>query len=77
MSKEYKNKLQLSAKAYGTERRRNIAKEALKDGSPFPATLEYKDIDAEFKRWVEDELEMEYDGEKIPTILLFSNQRFS
>lgn len=77
MSREYKNKLQLSAEAYGTERRRNLAKEALKDGSPFPATLEYKDIDAEFKKWVEDELEIEYDGGKIPTILLFSNQRFS
>ena len=47
MSREYKNKLQLSAEAYGTERRRNLAKEALKDGSPFPATLEYKDIDAD------------------------------
>lgn len=77
MSREYKNKLQLSSEAYGTERRRNLAKEALKDGSPFPATLEYKDIDAEFKKWVEDELEIEYDGGKIPTILLFSNQRFS
>lgn len=77
MSRVYKNKLQLSAESYGIERRRNLAKEVLKDGSPFPATLEYKDIDAEFKRWVEEELAIEYDGEKIPTFLLFSNQRFS
>lgn len=77
MSKEYKNNLQLKAEAYGIERRRNLAKETLKDGSPFPATLEYKDIDAEFKRWVEKELEITYDGSTVPTILLFSNQRFS
>lgn len=77
MSKEYKNKLQLEAEAYGVERRRNLAKEVLKDGSPFPQTLEYKDIDAEFKKWVEDELDMTYDGTKVPTVLLFSNQRFS
>lgn len=77
MSKDYKNEMQLKAEAYGTERRRNLVKEALKDGSPFPKTLEYKDIDAEFKKWVEKELDIIYDGSSIPTILLFSNQRFS
>lgn len=77
MSQDYKNELKLSAEAYGVERRRNLAKEVLKDGSPFPQPLEYKDIDDEFKHWVETSLDMTYDGKKLPTILLFSNQRFS
>lgn len=77
MSQDYKNELKLSAEAYGVERRRNLAKEVLKDGSPFPQPLEYKDIDEEFKHWVETSLDMSYDGKKLPTILLFSNQRFS
>jgi len=77
MSREYKNVLDLRNEAYGPERRRNIAKEMLKDSTPFPNPLEYKDIDEEFRRWVEEDLDISYDGERLPTIALFSNQRFS
>lgn len=77
MSRAYKNVLKLKNKAYGTERRQNLMKEVLKDSTPLPLPLEYDDIDQEFKKWVEDELTIEFEGQKIPTIALFSNQRFT
>jgi hypothetical protein len=77
MSKNYKNILKIRNKAYGQERRRNLAKEIVKDSSPLPLPLEYEDIDKEFKRWVDEELEMVFEGSKLPTFTLYSNQRFS
>lgn len=77
MSRAYKNRLNLNNKAYGTERRRNLSKEIMKDSTPLPKTLLYKDIDEEFKRWVEEDLKISFEGKDIPTISLFSNQRFS
>lgn len=49
MSRVYKNILKLRPGAYGPERRMNLAKEVLKDSTPLPKPLEYKDIDEEFK----------------------------
>ena len=49
----------------------------MKDSTPLPKTLLYKDIDEEFKRWVEEDLKISFEGKDIPTISLFSNQRFS
>lgn len=77
MSRIYKNVLKLRDRAYGTERRANLSKEILKDSTPLPQPLEYKDIDEAFKKWVEDDLAISFEGERIPTISLFSNQRFS
>ena len=77
MSRKYKNIIKLRNSAYGPERRKNLAKEILKDSTPIPKPLEYKDIDEEFKRWVEQDLDISFEGEKLPTIALFSNQRFS
>lgn len=77
MSRVYKNKLRLRGQAYGQERRRNLAKEILKDSTPLPKTLLYKDIDEAFCEWVKKDLFITFDGEEIPTISLFSNQRFS
>jgi hypothetical protein len=51
MSRVYKNTLLLRGTAYGPERRANLAKEVLKDSTPLPQTLLYKDIDEEFKKW--------------------------
>lgn len=59
------------------ELRLNFDKEELKDGSPFPNPLTYEDIDREFKKWVEESLAMSYEGKNLPTMTLFSNQRFS
>ena len=77
MSRNYKNDLRLREKAKGSERRRNLAKEILKDSTPLPLPLEYKDIDEAFKKWVEEDLDMSYEGQRLPTVSLFSNQRFS
>lgn len=77
MSREYKNTLNLASKVTPTERRSALMKEPAKDCAPFPQTLDYKDIDTEFKKWVEDELEVVFEGKKLPTMALFTSQRFS
>lgn len=77
MSKVYKNNLRLNSSSQGNERRREISKNILKNSTPLPQTLLYRDIDEEFKNWVEEELRVSFEGETIPTIALYSNQRFS
>lgn len=77
MSRAYKNTLNLRGKAYGQERRKNLAKEILKDSTPLPKTLLYKDIDKAFSEWVEKDLHITFEGEVVPTVSLYSNQRFS
>lgn len=77
MSKEYKNTLNLRDGAIGEERRANLAKETLKDSTPLPRGVVYEDIDQEFKTWVEDDLDISFEGARVPTIALFSNQRFT
>lgn len=77
MSRNYKNILKIRNKAEGLERRRNLAKEIVKDSTPLPHPLEYEDIDKEFNKWVKEDLWLTYDGEELPTFVLFSNQRFS
>lgn len=59
------------------ELRKNFDLEELKDSTPFPNPLTYEDIDREFKKWVEDSLAISYEGKYLPTMTLFSNQRFS
>jgi hypothetical protein len=41
----------------------------------FPSPVSYEDIDIEFKKWVENDLEIVYDNIKLPTYNLYSNQR--
>lgn len=77
MSRKYKNIVKLRNKAYGTERRKNLAKEIVKDSTPIPKPLEYEDIDKEFNRWVKEDLFITFEDEVLPTFALFSNQRFS
>lgn len=75
--RKYKNILKLKRVPDPIERRENLVKEALKDSTPLPQTLEYVDIDTEFKRWVEEDLAISYEDKELPTIALFSTQRFS
>ena len=77
MSRAYKNILKLRNRAYGQERRENLTKEVLKDSTPLPNPVDYKDIDEEFKKWVDSDLAISYEGDKLPTVALFSNQRFT
>lgn len=77
MSREYKNTINLQNDVTPTERRSALTKEPGKDNTPFPQTLDYKDIDAEFKKWVETELDIVFEGKKLPTMALFASQLFS
>ena len=76
-SRDFKNILRLTEKSYGKERRKNLTKEELENSSPFPNPVVYEDIDAEMHRWVEEELAVSFEGKRLPTMDLFSNQRFS
>ena len=76
-SRDFKNVLRLAERSYGKERRRNLTKEELKDSKPFPNPVVYEDIDAEMHRWVEEELMITFENKRLPTMDLFSNQRFS
>ena len=75
--KPFMNRFKLRNQAFGIERRRNMSKIILEKAPNFPLTVEYKDIDESFKEWVENDLDLSYDGKKLPTFRLFSNQRIN
>ena len=77
MSRNYKNILKLRNKAFGYERRENLTKEIVKDSTPLPKPVVYEDIDAEMHKWVDEKLSISFDENRLPTMGLFSNQRFS
>ena len=77
MPRQFLNKMKLREKAIGRDRRENFAKEILYKDTPLPKPLEYADIDASFKDFVSDTLDIAYEGKRLPTFTLFSNQRFS
>ena len=76
-SRDFKNFLGHDIQPDPRELRENYFKEVLKDSTPFPNPLTYEDIDKEFKKWVEESLSVSYEGKEIPTMTLYSNQRFS
>ena len=76
-SRNFKNFLGYDNQPDPKELRANYFKEVLKDSTPFPNPLTYEDIDREFNKWVNESLEISYEGKKLPTMTLFSNQRFS
>lgn len=71
------NFLQLVKQKVGDERRLETLKNILDSGTFLPRTLEYDDIDKEFKAWVESLEITDDNGNAYPTMSLFSNQRFS
>lgn len=75
--RKYLNKLELHTHAEGNERRLDILKEVLENGTFLPRTVEYKDIDQSFMDWVKSLTMISDEGKEYPTISLFSNQRFS
>lgn len=75
--KPYLDNFKLRHQSYGKERRLNMSKLILDHGTPFPKGVELDDIDNAMKEWVENELALSYDGKKLPTFRLFSNQRLS
>lgn len=77
LPKSYLENIKLRHKAYGVERRRNMSKLVLEHAPNFPLSVEIKDIDQAFQEWVEKELDVSYDGKRLPTFKLFSNQRIN
>jgi hypothetical protein len=75
--KPFLDKFKLRHHAVGTERRRNLSKIILEKNTPFPLPISYSDIDASFFDWVDKTLDIAYDGKKLPTYKLFSNQKIS
>jgi len=72
----YRNVLDLSVNTDPNEQRRNISKEIVRHADYMPNPLTYEDIDREFKKWVSN-VKILQDGTELPTMTLFSNQRFS
>jgi len=75
--KPYMDRLRLRNHAVGVERRRNMSKIILEKQTPFPKPVEYADIDKTFFDWVDKKLDIVYNGKKLPTYKLFSNQKLS
>lgn len=75
--KPYIDRLRLRNHAVGVERRRNMSKIILEHGTPTPLPVTYEDIDKAFFEWVDKKLDIVYNGKKLPTYKLFSNQKIS
>lgn len=75
--RKYQNKLDLHHKSDPKSNRENFVMQAVRDSTSLPKTLNYEDIDAAFKAWVEEKLYIDFEGEKVPTYSLMSLQRFS
>ena len=75
--KPYMDKLKLRHHAKGIERRRNMSKMILENGTPFPKPIEYSDIDEAMYKWVDERIRITYDGKRLPTYKLYSTQRLS
>lgn len=75
--KPFLDKLKLRNHSVGKERRVDMSLKILENGTPLPLPVEYKDIDAAMQKWVDEELNISYDGKKLPTFKLFANQRIN
>jgi hypothetical protein len=75
--KKYINILRHRDKIYGNELRASYSKEIMKDEPYFPKPLTYEDIDKAMFEFVDSLVDIVSDGVKIPTFMLYSNQRFS
>lgn len=75
---KYKNVINLvTSYKEGKERREELLSDILKNGTPLPRPVVYEDIDDEIRKWVNEKLYISYEGKELPTMTLFSNQRFS
>jgi hypothetical protein len=77
MSNFYKNTFDFTLTPDPKERRDNITKEIVRHADYMPKTVSYEDIDRAFKEWVETKISIIQDGVELPTMVLYSNQRFS
>lgn len=75
--KPYIDKFKLRHHAYGTERRRNMSKMILEKGTMVPKPIEYSDIDQAMYKWLDEKIDLVYNGKRLPTYKLYSTQRLS
>lgn len=75
--KPFLDKLQLRSQKEGSERRVDMSLKILEKGTPLPLPVEYKDIDFAMQEWVDKELNIVYEGKKLPTFKMFANQRIN
>lgn len=75
--RKYLNHLELETNAFGNERRYEMLSDILKNGTFIPRPVLYSDIDRTFKEWVEEDLKISYNNTVLPTMVLYSNQRFT
>lgn len=75
--KPFLNNLRLRNHAKGNERRLNMSKIILDKGTPLPLPVTLEDIDTEFNKWVEEDLEIAYNGKKLPTYKLLSQHQIN
>ena len=73
----YKNIINLNEVPTPSQRVKDISKEIVEHSDYMPKTLTYEDIDKSFKEWVENNIVIIQENVKLPTMSLFSNQRFS
>lgn len=71
------NKIRYKDRAFGNERRLSYLKEIYRDEPYFPKPLAYEDIDNAVFDFLDKEIELAVNGERVPTFKLYSNQRFS
>ena len=77
MKRFFKNNLKLNNSIDPKTRVQEIAKEMVRHADYLPEPVSYEDIDRAFKEWVETNIKIIQDGLELPTMNLFSNQRFS
>ena len=75
--KPYMDKIRLRRHSFGVEKRRNMSKLILEHGTPFPLPIEFSDIDEALFKWVDENINIVYDGKRLPTYKLYSTQRLS
>lgn len=75
--RKYLNHLDFERNAVGNERRYEMLSDILRNGTFTPKTVLYPDIDRTFREWVENELKISYNNKVLPTMVMYSNQRFT
>lgn len=75
--KPFLEKIRHRRHSFGVEKRRNMSKLILEHGTPLPLPIEYADIDSTMYKWVEDNIQVVYDGKRLPVYKLYSTQRLS
>lgn len=75
--KENITELRLKRGFTGNKQRFLLQKDSFNNNFYLPTPVEYEDIDTAFVEFIDKEIEIEANGQKVPTYTLFSNHRFT